>query len=775
VLLCSNYSNAQVDSTTGNLINFSGTPTGTTSNWNNGVYVNQLGCFGGNTPGNCGPYPNVQTNGAINFSYGQVDLHQIVNINKALAAGGTGVQLSGFNFGFQAKNGNGWDDGRQDYLGAYVKFYNAGGGLAANYDYTSQTNQKYNWTQFNFSETFANPTAATNYSNAQVGFVGRDNNYWAGPYGPEIINVNFSLKYRVDPCASNPAYSSTCAGFGDVINSKNLLNSSVGGGSLNQVFAVNTALGLAGSGAMVHGFNYGFNYSVGQGFYGCTAWNQDGSCSWTMNTPAYVSAAATFTNSSNQVIHQKNYSFTQEGTSGSVSEKYLLPSSMNQTLLGTGRVQGVASGTGSSITGAWANIIYTADPCAVDPLSSPTCKGYAVAYAKTLLLGSTVSNASAPNGPPDVNFGGNGPARGEGPGPGGEGNRPDNAPMAGSGPQQQDRTGPMAGGDGPGNGPFGGNGPQQSQSGPGNANDGAKMTPGAALSIARAAQEKDKAIQATAVQNAAKALENIQQSSQAASNAAITMNQDMSANSATAAAQFSNQTTQASVQTSTTQSMQATQQAQQTQTQTFNGVVQNQQTTYTTLSHQQDSQPSVVTLLNPLTTTQIETQQITSVGTGLSINRSSFSYNPFSTTNTSNITPTPPTTVYQSRLESRHSDSESTQLSISTFNSQGRTGNPLNDLIQQRMELPQSNIEQRTETVKREVQPNELAGKVDIAGMAIQPVGFTAYSFTLRDTTFYEPKEVYKNQRTVDNVRLLRGLTGGSDAKHNEMVNSQYK
>ena len=486
VLLCSSYSNAQVDSTTGNLINFSGTPTDTTGNWVNGVYVNQVGCFGGNTPGNCGPNPNVQTGGNINFSYGQVDLHQIVNINRALAAGGTGVQLSGFNFGFMAKNGNGWDDGRQDYLSAYVKFFNSGGGLAANYDYTSQTDRKYNWTQFNFSETFANPTAATNYSNAQVGFVGRDNNYWAGPYGPEIYNVSFSLKYRVDPCSTNPAYSSTCAGFGDVINSKNLLNSSVGGGSLNQVFAVNTALGLAGSGAMVHGFNYGFNYTVGQGFNGCTAWNQDGSCSWTMNIPAYVSAAATFTNSNNQVIKQQTYSFAQEGTSGSVSEKYLLPSSMNQTLLGTGRVQGNASGTGSSITGAWASIIYTADPCAVDPLSSPTCKGYAVAYAKTLVLGSTVSNASAPNGPPGMQFGGNGPTRGEGPGPGGEGNGPGNGPAGGNSPQQQDRNGngPMAGGDGPGkgdgsaggngpgNGPAGGNGPQQAQSGPSSSNDG---------------------------------------------------------------------------------------------------------------------------------------------------------------------------------------------------------------------------------------------------------------------------------------------------------------
>ena len=67
----------------------------------------------------------MQTNGSINFSYGQVNLNQVVNINNALSDAGVGVQVSGFNFGFRAKNGNGWDNGQQDYLDAYVKFYNS--------------------------------------------------------------------------------------------------------------------------------------------------------------------------------------------------------------------------------------------------------------------------------------------------------------------------------------------------------------------------------------------------------------------------------------------------------------------------------------------------------------------------------------------------------------------------------------------------------------------------------------------------------------------------
>jgi hypothetical protein len=283
-----------------------------------------------------------------------------------------------------AKNGNGWDGGQQDYLAAYVKLYGAGGNQIANYDYSSATNKLYDWTNFNFNETFASPYVASTLSTAQVGFVGRDNNFWAGNYGPEVYNVDFRLKYKVDPCATNPAYSATCAGFNNVLNTNNLLNSSVGGASLNQAFAVNTALQNAGVGAMVHGFNYGFNWRVGQGFSGCTAWNQDGSCSWTMNIPAYANATVSLTNKNNQTIHSKPYSFTGEGTSGSVSDKFLLPTSLNQSMLGTGRIVGSASGTGSSIEGAWATLIYTADPCTNNPLYSPDCKGYAVAIAKSL-------------------------------------------------------------------------------------------------------------------------------------------------------------------------------------------------------------------------------------------------------------------------------------------------------------------------------------------------------------------------------------------------------
>jgi hypothetical protein len=78
--------------------------------------------------------------------------------------------------------------------------------------------------------------------------------------------------------------------------------------------------------------------------------------------------------------------------------------------------------------------------------------------------------------------------------------------------------------------------------------------------------------------------------------------------------------------------------------------------------------------------------------------------------------------------------------------------------------------------VKRNVQPNEAAGGVDIATIATQPKGYDAYAqMTLKDAAFYKAEDIYKGQKNVDNVRLLRGLISGSDRLHQNMVDQQYK
>ena len=605
-------SNSQTTSTstTGNLINYGTSPTDTTSIWNNGVYVNSLTCWQGGNPGNCGPNPSVRPGGFINYSYGTVDLNQVVNINKALSISGSTVQLSGFNFGFTAKNGNGWDDARQDYLAAYVKLYGSSGSQVANYDYSSQTNRKYNWTQFNFSETFATPYTTSKLSTAQVGFVGRDNNFWAGTYGPEIYNVNFSLTYSVKPAA--PTYTAPAP------------------------------------------------------------------------TSTYTAPAPTSTSPP--------------------------PAEASPALAQTSPQQQTQQTTQSS-----------PQPVQQDPNQNPSIAQDNPAQPSPTQAGPAPTSPQPAGGPAQTTTA---------------------SSSSSSGPSGSGSAGPS------------------------------KL----AMSVVKSAQDKDKATQAQAVQNAAKAFENIQQSAQATSNAAVSMNQDMSANSATAAAQFSSQSTQASQQAA----VQASQGSQQFQQST----IQQQQTSRATQTTQQSqgmeqqqtfdsSTTSSVALKTPVITTT-DTPAQASSGTGLTVNRNPFAYNPLVTISTSNlgISPTLPLPVYQPRLLEKVMELDTTQ--VAGFSGIGKAGNPLSEIImQQRFELLQGNVEQQSSGVNRNVLPNELAGSIDLASMALQPKGFEAYSVVLKDTAFYEPKEVYRGQTVIDNARALRQL--GSDRLHKEMVDQQYK
>lgn len=192
---------------TGNIV----LPSTNSSSWVNGVYQPSLSCWRWGDPGYCGPNAIVRPGGNINFSFGQTNLHQAQAIANVLPNSGTGLVVQGYNFGFTAKNGNGWDDGRVDQLSAYVTFYDAGNNVAFNKNYN--LNYKFNWTTFNYNETFQSPLAAKDLSTVQYGLIGRDNNGWAGPYGPEVYGVNFSLKYSVDPCSVDPMSKPTCPGY----------------------------------------------------------------------------------------------------------------------------------------------------------------------------------------------------------------------------------------------------------------------------------------------------------------------------------------------------------------------------------------------------------------------------------------------------------------------------------------------------------------------------------------------------------------------------------
>jgi hypothetical protein len=104
-----------------------------------------------------------------------------------------------------------------------------------------------------------------------------------------------------------------------------------------------------------------------------------------------------------------------------------------------------------------------------------------------------------------------------------------------------------------------------------------------------------------------------------------------------------------------------------------------------------------------------------------------------------------------------------------------KRGDPLTDYIEQNnIMIAMAQPEIKSTSVKTNVQDNDLAAGVRIERMAVVPTGFNAYTnYMLRDVAFYAPKEIYRNQKTIDNTRALRQLS--SDKLHQEMVEQQYR
>jgi hypothetical protein len=189
-------------SNTGNLVG---------NTWSNGYSVPALTCWQAGDPA-CSPgTPYVRPDGNINFSYSATELYQARALADVLPYSGTGLMVTGFQYNWRSKNGNGWDDGRLDVLQAYVQMYSKGGQWIESQTYN--LNFVHNWTDFSWSGTFSKERRGSDLGTILYGFYGKDNNYWVGPYGPEIMNVSFSLRYQPDPCVVNPLHSTDCPGF----------------------------------------------------------------------------------------------------------------------------------------------------------------------------------------------------------------------------------------------------------------------------------------------------------------------------------------------------------------------------------------------------------------------------------------------------------------------------------------------------------------------------------------------------------------------------------
>ena len=356
---------AQQVQTTNNLIT-----SGTTHTWS-GV---QTGTVPANyMPGGPTPKYDPATN-TIYFSYNaSAYVGQVIQINQALANAGAGVKVTGYNYSYEVRNMNG--DDRQGGIDTFtVATALRGPNNSTLLSSNQYFNTKFDWTSYSGTKTATTPYNISDLTYLQVGITGGDNGNWAGYFGPQVRNVNLSLKYYIDPCVTNPAYSTTCANYNTVSTSNNLLSGTTGA----QAYAINTALAQAGANTTIHGFDYGYTYNVAGRT--CAIWNLFGVClsGWDYSD---AGVDTSLTNSSGTTIYTENNTHNggDNGVSGNYAKAYRLSSSVPMSTLGTFSMNPWTSGD-ASITGMYSRAVYTPDPCTANPLSSTSCPGYAQAY-----------------------------------------------------------------------------------------------------------------------------------------------------------------------------------------------------------------------------------------------------------------------------------------------------------------------------------------------------------------------------------------------------------
>jgi len=558
---------------TGNIVQPTVAGSGTTP-WVGGVYQDQLTCWYGGDPGYCGPNAIVRPGNNINFSYGSTYLYQQQHITSILPSE-TGLQVNGYNFSFTAKNGNGWDDGRTDQLTALVRFWDNTNGRGVDnllYGNSYNLSYRYDWTTFNYNETFNKPIGVPSIGQVQYGFIGRDNNFWAGPYGPEINNVNFSVKYSVDPCAANPMYSPTCSG--------------------------------------------------------------------------YMAALAK-----------------------------LVPATTATTVEST---QELAS----------------APP--PPPAAPPPPPG---------------SPQPSPGSPPPPEASAPPPPPGSNPPP------PNAAP-----PQLATAT-PSA------------NNPQPKA--------GEVTAPGAAPKTTSSTVSTSQVLSMISANNAKESNIAMSAASTAISQAAATATAAVSQAESVAGSATAQSIASSNTQSSSTQTAVVTQGA--------NG----QSGTGLTISNAM--QTSVVSIGGLRMPGAVDFQ---STSRGMESSTSN------------NVTYDVGAVGLKDFKD--YQRSEQREVEVIKTETYSTTGMSSVGMATERVTVEPVTQTQQTTTVKKNVQDNSAAGGVSIAAMSTQPVGFNTYSVVLQDVAFYAPKEIYKNQRTVDNARAQRLLNGASDRVFQQMVDQQY-
>ena len=366
--------NAQTPITSQNIL------TPSTNAWSGSV-TGQAGGFSG---GGSGPAYNPVTNTLI-FGYTEKTATQRITaeafaIQHALDLSNSGIKINGYNYSWLINN-SGENSGT---LTGKVEMLRGGNPLQSyTYNYNAPTQ---GFELKTGTQTFNNPQDLLAADQITLSFTGKDARFWAGYYGPQVRQPSLTLNYTTDPCMSNPAYSSSCAGFNDILTSRRMYAES---------YAINQALDLVGAGLKIHGLNYGYDYVLGGRWCSVAGTNPDGTLGCSVWDDSSLAVGVAVTKSDHSVLYSNAHIHSEQNTSGSTNYSHVFNNSLLLGDMGGFAMVDQVNGTGA-VFNKFSSWKYTPDPCVVNPLSSTTCSGYQAAYQAQMCAANPTYNSACP-------------------------------------------------------------------------------------------------------------------------------------------------------------------------------------------------------------------------------------------------------------------------------------------------------------------------------------------------------------------------------------------
>jgi len=783
-----------IDLTTGNLIGYD-----SSLKTNNG-WTSTSGSSGGWVPYGS-PQGSFNATDGYTFSYVGEELG-VSGISLSSFPHGyqnaSAVFVTGFMYGlkyrFPCANSIGGSctdtSGPQDTLRVEVGYYPSTGtatfylhqlGLKNQTDGYSAYNPT--WQTLAETVTFAGAKPLSQAGSVNMGIYGQDAGFWAclmpDCYGPQVKDAYVRAMYSVDPCILNPAYNPSCPGFATVLQgaqSPLLWNN----------YNIATALPHIGGGVQLHGFDYGFGYYAGDyctlRIIFCLSSSGANGRNVTLN----------ITDKLGNSMFSDTWWVDGNYSGGSRSGRYLFTESQNSLNMGYvtwGAYGGYGDNMGLSF---YTRPIWTPDPCYDQPLYSKNCSNFD-AEIKRLAdeqnkiqkasLDQTVANISTTSPTPhgsvtntvtDANT---------------------SSPSVSTTTTTTETT--------------------TSSTSPKATTISTTIT-AASDETTKASKVDNRESQTTGSSSTTRVEVNRDHSSTSFALSLINRNQERETNIAMQASQNSIREGEQRGMQSMRQAERMVMDQQQRQNQN-NGIILEQNMSTGTEFKPQNQNNGMAMLMSPPQSTsvvqiqvlpnfanpqisqQANNQASQHVDTVINLNSNIFTIAaPVVQTQIASIAPVTlvpiisqsqaTSVVSVSPLNIQQQPIQQTGVTIrdetvtkyeikETTNTQtnfvtDRT-NPITELVDNSKPIQQTtNTQTNTSNVKSSVQDNDAAAGVSIDTIARTPVGFNSYMVALTDASFYSPKEIYRNQKTIDNVRALRQLA--SDRLHQQMVDQQY-